>query len=140
MSISTPFIRRPTGTFLLAIGLMIAGAVAYFFLPVASLPNVDLPAVVVFASRPGASPETMANSIAAPLERHLGQIAGMNELTSLNSTGSSSIICIFDVDRNIDAAAVGPAQRALLPQIQPLRRAGADDRADLRQALHRPDL
>ncbi len=105
MSISTPFIRRPTGTFLLAIGLMIAGAVAYFFLPVASLPNVDLPAVVVFASRPGASPETMANSIAAPLERHLGQIAGMNELTSLNSTGSSSIICIFDVDRNIDAAA-----------------------------------
>jgi multidrug efflux pump len=105
LSISTPFIRRPTGTFLLAIGLMIAGAVAYFFLPVASLPNVDLPAVVVFASRPGASPETMANSIAAPLERHLGQIAGMNEFTSLNSTGSSSIICIFDVDRNIDAAA-----------------------------------
>ena len=105
MSISTPFIRRPIGTILLAIGIMLAGAVAYNFLPVASLPNVDLPAVVVFASRPGASPETMANSIAAPLERHLGQIAGINELTSLNSTGSSSIICIFDVDRNIDAAA-----------------------------------
>jgi multidrug efflux pump len=105
LSISTPFIRRPVGTFLLAIGLMLAGGVAYFFLPVASLPNVDLPAVVVFASRPGASPETMANSIAAPLERHLGQIAGINELTSINSTGSSSIICIFDVDRNIDAAA-----------------------------------
>jgi multidrug efflux pump len=105
LSISTPFIRRPIGTFLLALGLMIAGAVAYFFLPVASLPNVDLPAVVVFASRPGASPETMANSIAAPLERHLGQIAGINELTSLNATGSSSIICIFDVNRNIDAAA-----------------------------------
>ena len=63
------------------------------------------PAVVVFASRPGASPETMANSIAAPLERHLGQIPGMNELTSVNSTGSTSIICIFDVNRNIDAAA-----------------------------------
>jgi multidrug efflux pump len=90
---------------LLAIGLLIAGAVAYRFLPVASLPNVDLPAVVVFASRPGASPETMANSIAAPLERHLGQIPGMNELTSINSTGSTSIICIFDVDRDIDAAA-----------------------------------
>ncbi|MBW4023288.1 MAG: MMPL family transporter [Proteobacteria bacterium] len=105
MSISTPFIRRPVGTILLAIGLMIAGGVAYFFLPVASLPNVDLPAVVVFASRPGASPETMANSIAAPLERHLGQIPGMNELTSLSSTGSTSIICIFDVNRNIDAAA-----------------------------------
>jgi multidrug efflux pump subunit AcrB len=105
VSISTPFIRRPIGTILLAIGLMLAGAVAYNFLPVASLPNVDLPAVVVFASRPGASPETMANSIAAPLERHLGQIAGINELTSVNSTGSTSIICIFDIDRNIDAAA-----------------------------------
>lgn len=90
---------------LLAIGLLIAGAVAYKFLPVASLPNVDLPAVVVFASRPGASPETMANSVASPLERHLGQIPGLNELTSVNSTGSSNIICIFDVDRNIDAAA-----------------------------------
>jgi multidrug efflux pump len=105
VSISTPFIRRPIGTILLALGLMLAGAVAYNFLPVASLPNVDLPAVVVFASRPGASPETIANSIAAPLERHLGQIAGINELTSINSTGSTSIICIFDVDRNIDAAA-----------------------------------
>jgi multidrug efflux pump len=105
VSISTPFIRRPIGTILLAIGVMLAGAVAYVFLPVASLPNVDLPAVVVFASRPGASPETIANSIAAPLERHLGQIAGINELTSINSTGSTSIICIFDVDRNIDAAA-----------------------------------
>lgn len=105
MSLSTPFIRRPVGTMLLAIGLLIAGAVAYRFLPVASLPNVDLPAVVVFASRPGASPETMANSIAAPIERHLGQIPGMNELTSISSTGSTSIICIFDVDRDIDAAA-----------------------------------
>ena len=105
MSISTPFIRRPIGTILLALGLMLAGAVAYNFLPVASLPNVDLPAVVVFASRPGASPETIANSIAAPLERHLGQIPGINELTSLNSTGSTSIICIFDLSRNIDSAA-----------------------------------
>ena len=105
MSISTPFIRRPIGSILLAIGLMLAGAVAYKFLPVASLPDVDLPAVVVFASRPGASPETMANSIAAPLERHLGQIAGINELTSINSTGSSSIICIFDIGRNINSAA-----------------------------------
>ncbi|WP_419758305.1 efflux RND transporter permease subunit [Acidisoma sp.] len=105
MSISTPFIRRPIGTILLAIGLMLAGAVAYKFLPVASLPNVDLPAVVVFASRPGASPETIANSIAAPLERHLGQIAGINELTSINSLGSTSIICIFDIDRNINSAA-----------------------------------
>jgi multidrug efflux pump len=105
ISFSRPFIRRPIGTTLLAIGLLIAGAVAYRFLPVASIPNVDLPAVVVFASRPGASPETMANSIAAPLERHLGQIPGLNELTSVNSTGSSNIICIFDVNRNIDAAA-----------------------------------
>ncbi|WP_284947464.1 efflux RND transporter permease subunit [Acidisoma cladoniae] len=112
MSISSPFIRRPVGTILLAIGLLLAGAVAYKFLPVASLPNMDLPAIVVFASRPGASPETMANSIAAPLERHLGQIAGITELTSINSTGSSSIICIFDVDRNVDAAA-GDVQAAI---------------------------
>jgi hydrophobe/amphiphile efflux-1 (HAE1) family protein len=105
VSISSPFIRRPVGTILLAIGLLLAGAVAYRFLPVASLPNMDVPAIVVFASRPGASSETMANSIAAPLERHLGQIAGVTELTSVNSTGSTSIICIFDVDRNVDAAA-----------------------------------
>jgi hydrophobe/amphiphile efflux-1 (HAE1) family protein len=112
VSVSTPFIRRPIGTTLLAIGLLIAGAVAYKFLPVASLPSVDMPAIVVLVNRPGASPETMASSVAAPLERHLGQIAGMNELTSINSTGATSIICIFDVERSVDAAA-GDVQAAI---------------------------
>ncbi|WP_158806066.1 MULTISPECIES: efflux RND transporter permease subunit [unclassified Acidisoma] len=112
MSVSTPFIRRPIGTVLLAIGLLIAGAVAYKFLPVASLPSVDMPAIVVLVNRPGASPETMASSVAAPLERHLGQIAGMNELTSINSTGATSIICIFDIERSVDAAA-GDVQAAI---------------------------
>ena len=69
MNFSAPFIRRPVATFLLAIGLMLTGSVAFFFLPVAPLPSVDIPTIVVFASRPGADPETMANSLAAPLER-----------------------------------------------------------------------
>jgi hydrophobe/amphiphile efflux-1 (HAE1) family protein len=112
VSVSTPFIRRPIGTALLAIGLLIAGAVAYKFLPVASLPSVDMPAIVVLVNRPGASPEIMASSVAAPLERHLGQIAGMNELTSINSTGATSIICIFDISRSVDAAA-GDVQAAI---------------------------
>jgi hydrophobe/amphiphile efflux-1 (HAE1) family protein len=112
VSVSTPFIRRPIGTMLLAVGLLIAGAVAYKFLPVASLPSVDMPAIVVLVNRPGASPETMASSVAAPLERHLGQIAGMNELTSINSTGATSIICIFDIERSVDAAA-GDVQAAI---------------------------
>src|SRR5690349_3050506 len=105
MGFSTPFIQRPVATILLAIGLLLAGAVAYRFLPVAALPSVDIPAIVVFAQRPGADPETMANSIAAPLERRLGEIAGVTELTSINSTGSSSIVVLFDVSRNIDGAA-----------------------------------
>ena len=76
MNFSAAFIRRPVATFLLALGMLLAGAVAYRFLPVAALPSVDIPTVVVFASRPGADPETMATSIAAPLERRLGDIAG----------------------------------------------------------------
>jgi multidrug efflux pump len=116
---STPFIRRPVGTFLLALGLLIAGAVAYRFLPVAPLPSVDIPAIVVFASRPGADPETMANSVAAPLERRLGEIAGVTELTSVSSTGSTSIVILFDVNRDIDAAAhdVQAAINAALPDL-----------------------
>ena len=105
MNFSAAFIRRPVATFLLAIGLAMAGIVAYRFLPVAPLPSVDFPAIVVFASRPGADPETMANSIAAPLERHLGTIPGVSELTSTSAVGATSIVVIFDLSRDIDSAA-----------------------------------
>lgn len=104
-SFSSVFIRRPVATMLLAIGMLIAGGVAYNFLPVAPLPSVDIPTIVVFASRPGADPETMANSIAAPLERHLGEIGGVSELTSTSVIGSSTIIIQFDINRDIDGAA-----------------------------------
>ena len=105
MNFSAPFIRRPVGTMLLALGLLISGLVAYNFLPVAPLPSVDIPTIVVFASRPGADPETMASSIAAPLERRLGEIAGVTEITSTNAVGSTSIVIQFDIDRPIEGAA-----------------------------------
>ena len=105
MNISAPFIRRPVGTTLMAIGLFLVGAVAYAFLPVASLPSVEFPVIRVIATRPGADPETMAASVAAPLERHLGEIAGVNEVTSNSTLGSSTIAIQFDLDRNIDNAA-----------------------------------
>ncbi|ASW04597.1 efflux RND transporter permease subunit [Rhizobium sp. 11515TR] len=105
MNISEPFIKRPVGTTLLAIGLVILGIVAYRFLPVASLPTVDLPTIVVSASRPGADPASMAASVAAPLERHLGTIAGVTQLTSVSSLGSSTIIAQFDLSRSVDGAA-----------------------------------
>jgi multidrug efflux pump len=105
MNFSLPFIRRPIATMLLAIGLMIAGTVAYRLLPVASLPNVDIPTIVILAARPGADAETMANSIAAPLERRIGQIPGVMELTSLSTTGNTSVIVVFDITRDIDGAA-----------------------------------
>ena len=105
MNVSEPFIRRPIGTTLLALGLMLVGLVAYRFLPVASLPSVDLPTIMVTASRPGADPSTMAASVAAPLERRLGSIAGVTELTSVSSLGSSRIIIQFDLNRDVDGAA-----------------------------------
>ena len=105
MNISAPFIARPVATVLLALGMLLAGVVAYRFLPVSPLPSVDIPTIVVFASRPGADPETMASSIAAPLERHLGEIAGVTELTSTSGTGTSTIVIQFDVSRNVDTAA-----------------------------------
>ena len=105
MSISDPFIRRPVGTTLLAIGLFLLGVVAYAFLPVASLPAIDFPTIGISASRPGADPETMAASVAAPLERRLANISGLVELTSSSSLGNTQIIAQFDLDRNIDSAA-----------------------------------
>ena len=105
MNFSWPFIRRPIGTTLMAIGLFMVGAVAYAFLPVASLPSVDLPTIAVMANRPGADPNIMAATVAAPLERRLGEIAGVTELTSVSSLGSSRIIVQFDLSRSVDGAA-----------------------------------
>jgi multidrug efflux pump len=100
-----PFIRRPIGTVLLTVGVALAGAAAYFMLPVAPLPSVDFPVVQVQASLPGASPETMATSVATPLEQRLGHIADVNEMTSNSGVGSTRIVLQFNLDRNINGAA-----------------------------------
>lgn len=91
MSISAPFIYRPVATTLLSVALGMAGAIAYDFLPVAPLPQVDFPSLSVGAGLPGASPETMASSVATPLELQFGRIAGLNEMTSSSTLGSTSI-------------------------------------------------
>src|SRR5215470_9620331 len=105
MNFSYPFIMRPVGTTLLAIGLLLIGIVAYRFLPVSSMPNVELPTIRVSASRPGADPAIMAATVAAPLERNLGTIAGVTEITSVSSLGQTSITVQFDLSRSIDGAA-----------------------------------
>ncbi len=105
MNLSEPFVRRPVATVLLTIGLALAGIGAFFILPVAPLPQVDFPVISVSASLPGASPDTMASSVATPLERRLGVIAGVNEMTSSSSNGSARVTLQFDLNRNIDAAA-----------------------------------
>ena len=104
-SLSEPFIRRPVGTTLLAIGLFLLGAVAYQFLPVASVPNVDFPMIRVSATRPGADPSVMAATVAAPLERRVGEIAGIDQITSSSSLGSTSIQLQFAIGRDLDRAA-----------------------------------
>ncbi len=105
MSISTPFIRRPVATILLTIGVTAAGAAAFFQLPVAPLPQVDFPTLSVRAQLPGASPEVVATSVATPLERHLGQIANVTEMTSSSTVGSTRINLQFGLDRDINGAA-----------------------------------
>jgi multidrug efflux pump len=102
---SEPFIRRPVATTLLTIGIALAGAIAYFRLPVSQLPQVDFPTISVSASMAGASPDVMAATVATPLERHLGQIADVSEMTSSSSTGASRIVLQFGLDRDIDGAA-----------------------------------
>jgi multidrug efflux pump len=104
MNISAPFIRRPIGTSLMAMALLMAGALAFNFLPVAPLPQVEFPVIQVSAALPGASPETMASAVATPLERQFGRIAGINQMTSTSQLGSTSIVLQFDLNRNIDAA------------------------------------
>src|SRR5882757_7897090 len=105
MSLSSPFIRRPVGTTLLTIAIALAGAIAYFQLPVSPIPQVEFPTISVNANLPGASPETMASSVATPLERQFGRIAGLNELTSSSTNGATNVTMQFDLNRNIDAAA-----------------------------------
>src|SRR6202030_2391090 len=105
MSLSTPFIERPVATTLLTIGLALAGLFAFFKLPVAPLPQIDFPTISVFAQMPGASPETMATTVATPLERHLGVIADVTEMTSQSTVGSTRITLQFALNRNIDGAA-----------------------------------
>src|SRR5690349_11289595 len=105
MNISAPFIRRPVATTLLTIAMALSGAIAYRFLPVSPLPQVDFPTINVQARLPGASPETMASSVATPLERQFGRIAGVTEMTSSSSIGSTSVVLQFELNRSIDAAA-----------------------------------
>src|SRR3569623_2096021 len=102
MNPSAPFIRRPVATTLLTLGIALAGAIAFRLLPVAPLPQVDFPTISVQASLPGASPETMASSVATPLERQLGRIAGSTEMTSSSSRNSTRVILQFDLSRDID--------------------------------------
>jgi hydrophobe/amphiphile efflux-1 (HAE1) family protein len=104
MNISAPFIKRPVGTSLLAVALLMAGALAFNFLPVAPLPQVEFPVIQVSAGLPGASPETMASAVATPLERQFGRIAGINQMTSTSQLGSTNLVLQFDLNRNIDAA------------------------------------
>ncbi len=123
-SFSTPFIRRPVATTLLTIGVLLSGIVAFTLLPVAPLPQVDVPAISVSASLPGASPETMATSVATPLERQLGRIAGVTEMTSSSTQGNTRIVLVFDLGRDIDGAARDVqaainAARAQLPSGMP---------------------
>src|SRR6476619_1296740 len=105
MNISASFIRRPVATSLLAMGVLMAGILAYTRLPVAPIPQVEYPVISVNAGLPGASPETMASSVATPLERQFGRIAGVNQMTSSSQLGSTGITLQFDLNRNIDAAA-----------------------------------
>src|SRR2546423_1672198 len=120
MNISAPFIARRVAPTLLACGLLLAGVMAFRLLPVAPLPQVDFPTISVQANLPGASPETMAATVATPLERSLGRIAGVTEITSSSSLGSTRIVLQFELSRNIDSAARDVqaginAARALLP-------------------------
>src|SRR3984957_2852365 len=104
MSPSRPFILRPVATSLLMVAILLAGAVAYYQLPVSALPQVDYPTIQVLTFYPGASPEVMASSVTAPLERQFGQVPGLNQMTSTSSTGSSVITLQFVLDLNIDVA------------------------------------
>ena len=105
MNLAAPFVARPIATTLLTLGVTLAGVVAFFLLPISPLPQVDFPTITVQASIPGASPETMATSVATPLERHLGEIADVTEMTSQSTVGNTRVTLQFGLDRDIDGAA-----------------------------------
>ena len=145
MSLSAPFIRRPIATSLLMLGILVFGIAAYNLLPVAALPRVDFPTVVVSASYPGASPSTMAASVATPLEQKFAAIPGLAEMSSTSGVGSTLITMQFDLDRNIDAAAQDVQQAiqaatGLLPRDMPnpptYRKTNPADRPVLIYAIH----
>ena len=145
MSISEPFIRRPIASSLLMLGILIFGLVAYTQLPVAAIPNVDFPTITVTAQLPGASPETMASSVATPLEQQFAAIPDLDQMTSTSGLGSTSITLLFDLDRNIDGAAQDVqtainAASGLLPKDLPnpptYRKVNPADRAILIYAVH----
>ena len=124
MNFSQPFIKRPVATTLITLGIAIAGVISFFLLPVAPLPQVDFPTISVSASLPGASPDTMAATVATPLERALGSIAGVNEMTSSSSLGTTRVVLQFDLNRDINGAARDVqaainAARTLLPSGMP---------------------
>ncbi len=124
MNISAPFLRRPVATTLLTLAVALIGGIAYLFLPVSPLPEVDFPTITVTTVMPGASPETMASAVATPLERQFGRIAGITEMTATNFLGVTTITLQFDLDRDIDAAsrevqAAINAARGSLPQNLP---------------------
>src|SRR5215470_12970528 len=124
MNVSGPFVNRPVATTLLTIGLALSGLVAFRLLPVSPLPQVDFPTISVRASLPGASPEVMAATVATPLERALGRIAGVTEITSSSSLGSTGVTLQFELTRDIDGAARDVqaainASRTLLPTSLP---------------------
>src|SRR6476620_3818968 len=120
MNLSSPFVQRPVATTLLTIGIALAGIIGFRLLPVSPLPQVDFPTISVSASLPGASPETMAATVATPLERSLGRIAGVTEITSSSSLGNTRVVLQFDLNRDINGAARDVqaainAARTLLP-------------------------
>ena len=120
MNLSRPFVQRPVATTLLTIGIALAGIIGFRLLPVSPLPQVDFPTISVSASLPGASPETMAATVATPLERALGRIAGVTEITSSSSLGNTRVVLQFDLSRDINGAARDVqaainAARTLLP-------------------------
>src|SRR6186997_591303 len=120
MNITQPFVQRPVATTLLTVGVALAGIVCFGLLPVSPLPQVDFPVVSVSASLPGASPEVMAATVATPLERALGRISGVNEITSSSALGSTRVVLQFDLNRDINGAARDVqaainAARTLLP-------------------------
>ena len=149
MSISEPFIRRPVATTLVMMGILIFGIIGYQFLPVSELPNVDFPTIDVSVSFPGASPETMASSVAMPLERQFSTIAGLDSMSSVSALGTTRITLQFSLDRNIDGAAqdvqtaISTAQRLLpedLPNPPSYRKVNPADQPILVLALSSPIL